>query len=194
MISRIKNNIKYIFTRFTFIVSIVFGLISGIQMFIDWDTIGIDDTKDKVVVLLGILILCGFISIIWGIFFANKRTIYLKDEVEIEVRYGDLMRIAFPKKKKNEKIIVIAVNRCFDMVVSQDLIRENSVHGQFLRQYVHDNSERSALETAIKRSLAEFDYEYVHLERSNKRYGNFDRYPLGSIARINGEKGVTFFY
>lgn len=193
MISRIKNNIKYIFTRFTLIVSIVFGLISGIQMFIDWDTIGIDDTKDKVVVLLGILILCGFISIIWGIFFANKRTIYLKDEVEIEVRYGDLMRIAFPKKKKNEKIIVIAVNRCFDMVVSQDLIRENSVHGQFLRQYVHDNSERSALETAIKRSLAEFDYEYVHLERSNKRYGNLDRYPLGSIARINGEKGVTFF-
>ena len=33
----------------------------------------------------------------------------------------------------------------------------------------------------------------MQLERSNKRYGNLDRYPLGSIARINGENGVTFF-
>lgn len=67
------------------------------------------------------------------------------------------------------------------MVVSQDLIREGSVHGQFLRQYSHDDSERAALETAIKRSLAEFDYEYIHLERSNKRYGNLDRYSMWTV-------------
>ena len=45
MINRIKNNIKYIFTRFTLIVSVVFALISGVQMFIDWDNIGINDTN-----------------------------------------------------------------------------------------------------------------------------------------------------
>jgi len=38
MIRRIKINFKYIFTKFTLIVSIVFGIISGIQIFADWNT------------------------------------------------------------------------------------------------------------------------------------------------------------
>lgn len=193
MISRIKNNIKYIFSRFTLIVSIVFGLISGVQLFIDWDTIGIDDAKNKITVLLIILVFCWLVSLSWGTFLSNKRTIYSKDEVEIVVRYGDLMKIAFPKKKKKSKIVVIAVNCCFDVVVNQDLIREDSVHGQFLKRYVHNDSERADLENAIKESLAEFDYEPIHLDRNNKRYGNLERYPLGSIARVNGQNGVTFF-
>lgn len=193
MINRIKNNLHFIFNRFTFVVSIVFALLSGIQMFIDWDNIGIDDIKNKIAVLLGILMICAIISIVWGMVFANKITIYSKDDVEIEVRYGDLMKIAFPKKKKNDKIVVIAVNRCFDMVVSQDLIYEGSVHGQFIKRYVHNESERAGLEANIKKSLSDFGYKPVRLKRSDKRYGNLDRYPLGSIARINGENGVTFF-
>ena len=193
MINRIKNNLHFIFNRFTFVVSIVFALLSGIQMFIDWDNIGIDDIKNKIAVLLGILMICAIISIVWGMVFANKITIYSKDDVEIEVRYGDLMKIAFPKKKKNDKIVVIAVNRCFDMVVNQDLIFEGSVHGQFLKRYVHNESERAGLEANIKKSLSDFGYKPVRLKRSDKRYGNLDRYPLGSIARINGENGVTFF-
>lgn len=193
MINRIKNNLHFIFNRFTFVVSIVFALLSGIQMFIDWDNIGIDDIKNKIAVLLGILMICAIISIVWGMVFANKITIYSKDDVEIEVRYGDLMKIAFPKKKKNDKIVVIAVNRCFDMVVSQDLIYEGSVHGQFTKRYVHNESEMAGLEANIKKSLSDFGYKPVRLKRSDKRYGNLDRYPLGSIARINGENGVTFF-
>ncbi len=193
MINRIKNNLHFIFNRFTFVVSIVFALLSGIQMFIDWDNIGIDDIKNKIAVLLGILMICAIISIVWGMVFANKIAIYSKDDVEIEVRYGDLMKIAFPKKKKNDKIVVIAVNRCFDMVVSQDLIYEGSVHGQFTKRYVHNESEMAGLEANIKKSLSDFGYKPVRLKRSDKRYGNLDRYPLGSIARINGENGVTFF-
>lgn len=193
MINRIKNNLHFIFNRFTFVVSIVFALLSGIQMFIDWDNIGIDDIKNKIAVLLGILMICAIISIVWGMVFANKITIYSKDDVEIEVRYGDLMKIAFPKKKKNDKIVVIAVNRRFDMVVSQDLIYEGSVHGQFIKRYVHNESEMAGLEANIKKSLSDFGYKPVRLKRSDKRYGNLDRYPLGSIARINGENGVTFF-
>ena len=193
MINRIKNNLHFIFNRFIFVVSIVFALLSGIQMFIDWDNIGIDDIKNKIAVLLGILMICAIISIVWGMVFANKIAIYSKDDVEIEVRYGDLMKIAFPKKKKNDKIVVIAVNRCFDMVVSQDLIYEGSVHGQFIKRYVHNESERAGLEANIKKSLSDFGYKPVRLKRSDKRYGNLDRYPLGSIARINGENGVTFF-
>lgn len=162
-------------------------------MFIDWDNIGIDDTKNKIAILLGIILLCGIISIVWVLFFSNKRTLYSKDEVEIQVKYGDLMKIAFPKKNKKEKIVVIAVNRCFDMIVNQDLIRESSVHGQFIKNFIHNDSEQIGLEVAIKNSLAEFEYEPIHLTREDKKYGNLERYPFGAVARINGHNGVTFF-
>ena len=60
MIRRIRINIKYIFTRFTLIVSIVFGIISGIQIFVDWDTLGIYATKNKILILLtGIVKKCA---------------------------------------------------------------------------------------------------------------------------------------
>lgn len=193
MISRIKNNIKYIFNQFTLIVSIVFEVISGIQLFIGWESIGINNIKYKITALLAILVICGFFSLILGMFFSNKRTIYSKDEVEIEVKYGDLMEIAFPKKMRENRIVVIAVNCCFDMIVNQDLIRENSVHGQFIKKYAHDDIELSDLKTMIEKSLNEFDYNFIQLDRSDKRYGNLKRYPLGSIARIIGRNGVTFF-
>ena len=192
MFGRIKNNLRFICTWFTGIASIVFGLISGVQMFVNWEAIGVNDTKCKIAILFGILFLCGIVSLIRGLFF-SKKTIYSKDEVKIEVRYGDLMKVAFPRKKKDERIVVIAVNCCFDMIVNQDLIREHSVHGQFLKRYVHNDTEQNTLETAIKESLNEFGYEPVHLDRKDKRYGNLERYPLGSVARVNGDNGVTFF-
>ena len=41
MLLRIKNNAKYIFTCFTVISSIVFGLLSILQMFVNWDIFGV---------------------------------------------------------------------------------------------------------------------------------------------------------
>ena len=52
MLLRIKNNAKYIFTRFTIIASMIFGLISIMQMFVDWDVLGVkgNDTKCKIII------------------------------------------------------------------------------------------------------------------------------------------------
>ena len=47
MIQRVKNNLKYIFSRFTLISSMVFGTISILQMFVDWKTFGIEETDLK---------------------------------------------------------------------------------------------------------------------------------------------------
>ena len=193
MIRRVRINIKYIFTRFTLIVSIVFGFLSGIQVFVDWDTIGINATKNKIFILLLILLICAFTALIWGVFLSNKRTIYSRDEVEINVKYGDLMKIAFPKKKVEKRIVVIAVNQCFDTTVDQNVIRDSSVHGQFINNYVKTQNDLIRLQNEISESLDEFNYQYITLQRSDKRYGNLNRYPRGSIARINGDNDVTFF-
>lgn len=193
MVNRIKINAKYIFSRFTLIVSIVFGFLSGIQVFVDWDTIGINATKNKIFILLLILLICAFTALIWGVFLSNKRTIYSRDEVEINVKYGDLMKIAFPKKKVEKRIVVIAVNQCFDTTVDQNVIRDSSVHGQFINNYVKTQNDLIRLQNEISESLDEFNYQYITLQRSDKRYGNLNRYPRGSIARINGDNDVTFF-
>ncbi len=195
MLLRIKNNAKYIFTCFTVISSIVFGLLSILQMFVNWDIFGVenDDTKCKITIFCIILVGCMVLALIQFIFFSNSKSIFLKDEVEIIVKYGDLLKIAFPKKSKGDKIVVIAVNRCFDTVINQDIIKVDSVHGQFLKLFVADDLARQRLDNAIEASLQEFGTPYETLNRSDKRYGKLKRYPLGSVARIDGENGITFF-
>lgn len=195
MLLRIKNNAKYIFTRFTFISSMIFGLISIAQMFIEWDVLGVknEDTSGKLIILGAILVGCILVALIWGVFFSNSKTVLSNDDVSIVVKYGNLMKTAFPKKSNGEKIVVIAVNRCFDTVVDQDLIKADSMHGQFLQSFASNDSDRQHLDEAIEKSLLEFEVPYETLNRSDKRYGKLRRYPLGSVARINGENGITFF-
>lgn len=195
MLQRIKNNAKYIKSRFTLIASMIFGLISIIQLFIGWEVFGIDEKniKCKIIIFLLILLFCVITALIWVIFFSNQTTVYSKDEIEIIVKYDNLMKIAFPKKQSEEKIIVIAVNRCFDTEISQDLIRDKTVHGQFLKHFVSNDSDKQQLDNAIEDSMQKFAVPYEMLERSEKRYGKLKRYPLGSVARINGKNGVTFF-
>lgn len=195
MITRIKNNAKYVFTRFTFIASIIFGLISILQLFVGWDLLGVkdEDTKCKILILGMLLVVCIIVALIWGAFFSNKKTILTEDEVEIIVKYGDLFKVAFPKTPKKEKIVVIAVNCCFDTVISKDLVKSDSVHGQFLQKFIKSDSDRLQLDNEIESSLQEFDVPYETLSRSDKRYGKLKRYPLGSVARVNGKNGITFF-
>lgn len=195
MIERVKNNLKYIRSRFTLLASMVFGSVSILQIFVDWKTFGIEeaDLKCKIIVFCALLFVCGISSIIWGAFLSKKITVFSEDEVKIVVKYDDLMNIAFPKKQKEERIVVIAVNCCFDTEISQDLIREQTVHGQFLKRFATNEFERQSLDSAIDASMIEFEVQAEQLERSEKRYGKLKRYPLGSVARINGRNGVTFF-
>lgn len=196
MLKRIKLNFKYIKSRFTLIASIVFGIISVVQLFVTWDAIGAysNNVKLKLLIFFIILGLCLVSAVIWGALLSKENILFVEDKVKISVKYGDLMKEAFPKKKKNDRIVVIAVNCCYDMIVNQDLIYKESVHGQFLSNYIHNDKDRENLEKRINDSLSEFDiYPSKILNREEKRYGNLVRYPFGSVARINGEKGVTFF-
>ena len=192
---RIKNNAKYILTRFSIVSSIIFGLLSIAQIFVGWDMFGIDDEniKCKLIIFLLIIVSCFIVALIWGIFFSYQNTILSEDDVKIVVKYGNILKTAFPKRNSKEKIIVIAVNRCFDTVINQDIIDPDSVHGQFLKRYVKNDADRLQLDSLIDSSLHEFGTSHETIDRSKKRYGKLNRYPLGSVARINGENGVTFF-
>ena len=47
--------------------------------------------------------------------------------------YGDILKIAFPKKDRGKKIVVIPVNTCFDTVVGQGLVSQNTIHGKWIK-------------------------------------------------------------
>lgn len=195
MLTRITINLKYIFSKFAIISSFVFGLVSIIQLFFDWNIIGIDsdNVKCKIMILVLLVVFCLITSLIWGLHSSKEVTVLSKDDIKIVVKYGDLMKIAFPKKKQPERIVVIAVNCCYDTIVNDDIIHEGSVHGQFITRFADSDEKRQALDAEIEKSLTDFGYEYTELSANEKRYGKRKRYPLGSVARIKGKNGVTFF-
>lgn len=194
MLTRIKINLKFILSKFTIIASSVFGLVSVLQLFIDWSIFGIEDyIRFKIIILASLVIICFIAALIWGLLSSKEKTILSEDDVKIVVRYDDLIKIAFPQKSQSERIVVIAVNCCYDTIVNDNIIYAGSVHGQFLKRFVTSDEERYILDSEIDKSLKEFDYKYEAISVNKKREGKRKRYPLGSVARIKGQNGVTFF-
>lgn len=195
MLRRVKINLKYILSKLTIIATSVFSFLSIIQLFFDWHTLGIDDCniKAKLIILTVSVLICIIIALVWGLISSKALTILSKDNVKIIIKYGDLMKIAFPKKKQQERIVVIAVNCCYDTIVNDDIIHEGSVHGQFLNKYVDSDRKRHMLDAEIEKSLNSFGFDYKEISKTDKREGKRKRYPLGSVARIKGQNGVTFF-
>ena len=195
MLSKVIINLKHILSKLTIVFSVVFGLVSVLLSFLGWNFWGIDDnnTKCKIAILAAIIVICCAVALIWGLFSSKKQTLYSEDNVSIVVKYDDLMDIAFPKKPQPERIVVIAVNCCYDTIVNEDIIHTGSVHGQFLNKYIDSEKKRHILDAEIEKSLTEFGYNYKEITENDKREGKRKRYPLGSIARIKGNNGVTFF-
>lgn len=195
MLRRVKINLKYILSKLTIIATSVFSFLSIIQLFFDWHTLGIDDCNinAKLIILTVSVLICIIIALVWGLISSKALTILSKDNVKVIIKYGDLMKIAFPKKKQQERIVVIAVNCCYDTIVNDDIIHEGSVHGQFLNKYVDSDRKRHMLDAEIEKSLNSFGFDYKEISKTDKREGKRKRYPLGSVARIKGQNGVTFF-
>ncbi len=78
MLLRIKNNAKYFFSCVTAISSMIFGLISVLQMFMDWDILGVEsgDIKCKIVILSLLIISCVVLALVWIVFFSNSSFLY----------------------------------------------------------------------------------------------------------------------
>ena len=195
ILTRIKINLKYILSKFMIVSTTVFGLLSIAQIFFDWNTFGIDEcnVKAKFIILAVAVILCIIVALVWGLLSSKVVTILSADDVKIIVKYDDLMDIAFPKKPQPERIVVIAVNCCFDTIVNDVIISKRSVHGQFINHYIHSESDLHDLDDKIDKNLSENTTSFTELSNKEKKAGKLKRYPLGSIAKIEGSNGVTFF-
>lgn len=104
--------------------------------------------------------------------------------------YGDILNV--PSIENKEINIVIPVNCCFDTTIDNEVISENSLHGQFFKAlYENELISERKLHEEIEKSLqrASAPYEII----SDKKRGYKKRYCEGSIAEIRAYPNTKHF-
>ena len=195
---QIRQNFRYIAK---WAVSGTCSLIAGIQILVflcDLDMVFPDDLIFSSRVLVSIAVVLG----IWCVLFIVKAAVVLvakqADVISVSngshvyVEYGDLL-----EDRGGECSVIIPANRCFDTLVDNDLISETTVHGQAVQKICAAGITADELCRALQKDLRDNRrlLPEQELTRSEKRSGNLQRYPVGSIAEFkkDGEKTTYVF-
>lgn len=145
-------------------------------------------------VLLGISMIC-FIFVAW-ITLSKTRQLVLTSNSghKVYVQYGDMYSPSIVCANYEERRnIVVSVNRCFDTIVDNDLVSDKSQHGRVMNEmYAKGLYTPNSLNEKIQEKLR--GEHYIDLTRTNKSRGNTYRYSVGTIAEIQGEAPITYFF
>lgn len=115
------------------------------------------------------------------------------------MRYGDIWKIAFSKRKE-KKIVVVSVNTTFDTIVDENLaivdkplVSPSSMHGQWLTYMKSKNVDISTIDKNITNSLQLQKINPIRVLNSEiKKRGKLNCYAKGTIAVYEYEN--TIFY
>lgn len=108
---------------------------------------------------------------------AVAQKLYGRD-VTVEVAIGDVFSF--------DGALIVGSNTTFDTKIAATLIAENSVQGTFTRRYFADEAK---LDIEIAAGLDASQAQRL----SGKRQGKSDRYPTGTVVRLN-PKGRTAYF
>lgn len=160
--------------------------------FITWDDLGITSKMHRVLILLGIVIISFLAAMITAVS-QNKRKVYGDSNKGITLRYGDIIKLGFPRTNTHKRIIVIPVNRCFDLICDHGLISPRSIHGQWINHYIKTDSDLEQVNQTIDNFLLSDNRKFDSLTREDKRIGNLKRYPSGTVVELTSQSGITFY-
>lgn len=180
IVNRIKVNCKSILKSYRELIEFIFSAL-GLSIFFNINE-EVPEKSDNTMIMLLILFLPLVIAVFYN-FFKKKVTIKSASSKEFCVSYGDIF-------KHKATLKVIPFNCCFDTVVNDSLVSENTLHGQFINKYFKNNTE--VLDGLIKESLRKNNYEYDSIKLEDKREGNRARYPFGSIAEVKYKDKIYY--
>lgn len=145
-------------------------------------------------VLLGIFILCCVFVTLKVLSVTKKIVIESSSGHKVYIQYGDMYSPAIVAKEYDERRnIVVSVNRCFDTIVDNDLISDRTQHGRVMNDlYEKELYTPDSLNETIQEKLQ--GEHYVDLTRINKSKGNTFRYDVGTIAEIQGDDHIVYFF
>lgn len=111
----------------------------------------------------------------------------------VYVEYGDLF-----EERDERNNVVITANRCFDTIVDDDLISATTIHGKAVQRICANGYTAQELNASLQADLN--DKQQIQPEkvllRPEKRLGNLQRYPVGTIAefRKTAADKTTYFF
>lgn len=140
--TRLKMNMMSIIGWTIKIAGALFGVLSTLLSFVSWDELKATDQLVKISILLGILLVSFLSSCVLVVFILRRNEIWKKGKNSVSVSYGDLMGLAFNKRYKRPKIIVIPFNDTFDTSVEKadertpkPLVSHNTLHGVWIKKF-----------------------------------------------------------
>ena len=197
---RIILNIQYITNISIKYTGMIFALLGFIGMFVPLSDIFRDGTSliNKIVsslcVLLGTWLLVFAVSCVYVYLKKYYQILDVGNGRHVYVQYGDIFSCNRGKVIK-ERNIIIPVNRCFDTIIDDDLISRRTLHGITMNKlYANHIYTQEELNEKIQTVLANNKSKYKNISVKNKRKGNLKRYEVGTVAEIQGEEGVTYFF
>jgi len=192
LLNRLKINTTVLFKYFVSIGGSLTAFATLILSFASWEDLGIKNFSCKLLILIGIGVVSFLIAAV-AILARNKKTIFGEMDKGLLIQYGDVINLGFNNYGKSKKIIVIPVNRCFDLSCEDNLISEGSIHGQWLKNYITSESGREKLHQKIESDLAEQNANYTEVDKNEKKYGYLKRYAPGTIVELIETNGITFY-
>lgn len=205
-IIKIKNNEQYIFyeTKNNIInFSAFLGLLGFFISFSDVISY-ISDSADFLSKLS-----IGFTIVIFiSIFFFMKQVIFILSNERVKViglnaghnvyvQYGDIFSSGEVLNPADKRIVVIAVNRCFDTIVDNDLVSEKTLHGIAMKRlYDNQTYTQDSLNEVIEKQLElQNKLETESISKNAKRKGNLTRYPAGTVVEVdNPNDNILYFF
>lgn len=192
MINRIKANcavlIKYGLAYWSSLSALACVWLS----FISWEDMGINRKLHRVMLLLGIVAF-SFILSVFTIFLRKRKKIFGDINKGVTLCYGDIIKLGFPKRLSKKRIVVIPVNRCFDLSYEGNLISEKTIHGQWIKRYITSEQKRENIHKEILNKLAQQNAAYIELKKEDKRAGYLKRYDPGTIVELKGLNNINFY-
>lgn len=193
MINFLKTNLRYIGNWASKIAGTILSLLTLLLTFVSWDDLGLASKYDRLLVLFLIVI----VSIIFAfliLFFKQSNVLWEMGIGKIKVIYGDILKIAFPKKDKGSKIVVIPVNTCFDTIVGYGLVSEKTIHGKWIVELGTRGVNTAELDKQIIQNIKDQGLRYSELySESQKPKGKRERFAQGTVLSVEGKFGITYY-
>lgn len=199
--NKFKLNLNPILGLALKILGFVFTLFAIVLSFVTWEEIGIAKVGTRLLILLVICIVSFISSSLLVVLVLKRKRIWTKGKNSVYAQYGDLFKMSFIAKEKNNRIVVIPFNDTFDTIVEslsekidKPLVSPNTIHGQWIGKYC-DNMGVTVeeLDARIQKNLKVQGIEPKKIyTREEKERGNLKSYDIGTIATIDGPNKVKF--
>lgn len=201
MWKRFKLNLKYIFKKSLSWTGAIYAILGFIAVFVSleelFSLVGISGFWCKllasVLLLLLVFFLCLVVSTICVLRRRKVKVLDGQNGKAVYVVYGNLFDKGIVKKTDKRRNICFAVNRCFDTIVDNQLISDETLHGKVFKElFTNGVYTPETLNDAIQSSIIH-GAKSTTLTRNQKPAGNLKRYEVGTGADLTVSESLHYF-